>query len=171
MLSVGLSFQKGKDMIRIQGVDYSYSDINAMSEYLVANEGFYSAPTFPSADVVYWVEKLFPGGTESFLAMGKVDTSKLFVGWISYTSQNTPGNQSFELEYHNSLQVAKEFYTDFCETVGTDDCTMTLYYTHKGHEGLMVKAAEEFRGVGCPFDHPDRVIMRGPRGGVRIENT
>lgn len=157
-------------MIRIQGVDYSYEDIKAMSEYLQSNEGFYRAFTFPSSDVVYWVEKLFPGGTESFLNMGMVDTSKPFVGWICYTSQNAFGGSEM-LTFHTSLKEAVSEYKNYCEGVGTNSCTMTLYYTHKAHEGRMVDSALEFEGVGCPFDYPDRMIERGPRGGVKVVNT
>lgn len=157
-------------MIRIQGVEYSYDDIKSMTEYLVCNEGFYRAPTFPSSDVVYWVEKLFPGGAQSFLAMGKVDTSKPFVGWICYTSQNAYSGSGC-LTFHTSLKQAVEEYKSYCEGVGTNDCTMTLYYTHKAHEGRMVASALEFEGVGVPFDYPDRMIERGPRGGVKVVKT
>jgi len=157
-------------MIRIQGVDYTYDDIKAMSEYLRTNEDFYRACTFPSTDVVYWVEKLFPGGTESFLAMGKVDTSAPFVGWVCYTSQNVYSGSEC-LTFHTSLKEAVEEYKDYCKGAGTNDCTMRLYYTHEAHEGRMVKAALEFEGIGCPFDYPDRMIERGPRGGVKVVNT
>jgi hypothetical protein len=93
------------------------------------------------------------------------------VRWIGYTSQNIPGNQSFDLGFYMSLSEAKDAYANFCEAVYSDDCTMTLYYTHKAHEGRMVEMAKEFAGYGCPFDYPDRVIERGPRGGVKISTT
>lgn len=157
-------------MIRIQGVEYSYDDIKSMSEYLVNNEGFYRAQTFPSGDVVYWVDRRFPGGSESFLSMGRVDTSKPFVGWICYTSQNAFGGSEC-LTFQTSLKEAVNEYKAYCEAVGTNDCTMTLYYTHKADDGRMVASALEFEGVGCPFDYFDRRIERGPRGGVKVVST
>lgn len=157
-------------MMLIDGVKYTTEDVNMMSDYLKACEGFWDAGSWPSSDVVYWVGRRFPGGPQSFLAMGKVDTSKPFVGWICYTSQSAySGSES--LTFHTSLTEAVEEYKDYCKGVGTNDCTMTLYYTHKAHEGRMVASALEFEGVGVPFDYPDRMIERGPRGGVKIVST
>lgn len=172
-----LSIQKGKDMMLIDGVTYDTEQINMMSDYLVSCEGFWDAGNWPSSDVVYWVGRRFPGGAESFLSMGKVDTSKPFVGWICYTSQNAFGG-SWELTFNRSLKEAVEAYKGYCEGVGTDDCTMTLYAVPRkrvrsdlASAEEMIATAKEFAGVGCPFDYPDRIIERGPRGGVRIENT
>jgi hypothetical protein len=169
-LFVGFDIQKGKDMMLIDGVKYTTEDVNMMSDYLKACEGFWDAGNWPSSDVVYWIGRRFPGGPQRFLAMGKVDTSKPFVGWICYTSQNAFSG-SWELTFNTSVKEAVAAYRDYCEGVGTDDCTMTLYYTHKAHEGRMVADALQFESFGCPFDYPDRIIERGPRGGVRIENT
>lgn len=91
--------------------------------------------------------------------------------WISYASQSTPGNQSFQLGFHSSLAEAKGSYEGYCDAVGTNDCHMTLYYTHKAHEGRMIETAKEFEGIGCPFDYPDKIIERGPRGGIKVSNT
>jgi hypothetical protein len=93
------------------------------------------------------------------------------IRWISYTSQNIPGNQSFQLGFHSSLFEAKLEYQSYCRGVGTDECTMTLYSTKGDSEGCMIQAARDFADVGCPFDYPDRIIERGPMGGVRINQT
>ena len=95
------------------------------------------------------------------------------IKYISYTSQNIAGNQSFELGFHASLQGALEFYLEFCENVGTDDCCMSLYELPKNYELRqdMIHDAKEFADVGCPFDCPSKVVERGPRGGVRFVNA
>ncbi|MGA4923251.1 hypothetical protein, partial [Bacillus subtilis] len=88
------------------------------------------------------------------------------IRWISYTQQNLPGNQSFQLGFHSSLDEAKLEYASFCKGVYSDECSMTLYWC--GRPGLrenMIAQAKDFEEVGCPFDYPDRVIERGPRGG------
>lgn len=89
--------------------------------------------------------------------------------WIGYTQQHIPGNQSFTLGFYSSLNEAKDAYVAFCEGVGSDNCSMTLYYT--GKDDSMFTLAKEYEPFGCPFDYPDRLIERGPRGGVRISNT
>jgi hypothetical protein len=33
----------------------------------------------------------------------------------------------------------------------------------------MIAAAEEFHGIGCPFDVPDYRLTLGPRGGMLLE--
>lgn len=91
--------------------------------------------------------------------------------WISYTSQNIPGNQSFELGFHSSLREAETAFREYRDAVGTSECAMTLYSTIGDTEGEMVKAAQEFKDVGCPFDYPDKLIESGPLGGVKISNT
>jgi hypothetical protein len=93
------------------------------------------------------------------------------IRWIGYTSQNIPGNQSFDLGFYMSLTEAKDAYVNFCKAVGTDECTMTLYSTVGDDVEWMVERAREFADVGCPFDYPDRIIERGPLGGVRINQT
>lgn len=93
------------------------------------------------------------------------------IRWIGYASQNIPGNQSFDLGFFPSLQTASDAYLAYCEGVGTDDVTMTLYAVPA--DGLsaaeMIESAREFQDVGCPFDYPSKVIERGPRGGIKIE--
>jgi len=92
--------------------------------------------------------------------------------WISYTSQIMPGNQSFELEFHASLADAETAYEAFCYGVGTDECYSTLYAVPQDDRGPeMIESAKEFEDVGCPFDYPDRIIERGPRGGVVRSRT
>lgn len=98
------------------------------------------------------------------------------IRWISYTSQNIPGNQSFTLGFCTSLSEAVEAYREFCESVGTDDCTMTLYGVPLPSESYaehfeMIESAKQYADIGCPFDCADRRIERGPRGGVKIVNN
>lgn len=87
--------------------------------------------------------------------------------WIMYVSQNTPGNLSFTLERVTSLDAARFAYADYCRAVYTDECSATLYtYTDEAWA-----EAEDFRDTGCPFDYPDRLIERGPNGGIVVKNT
>ena len=87
--------------------------------------------------------------------------------WIMYTSQNTPGNVSFDLTRHASLKDAKSFFEDFCEAVGTNECRASLHV----HDEQSWNEALEFIDTGCPFDYPDRVIECGPQGGIKVSNT
>lgn len=91
--------------------------------------------------------------------------------WISYTSQNISGNQSFELGFHTTLREAENAFREYRDGVGTDECSMTLYSTIGDKDGEMVKAAKEFKNIGCPFDYPDRLIESGPEGGVKHSTT
>lgn len=86
--------------------------------------------------------------------------------WVTYVSQNIPGNQSFQMEFCGTLSEAKDIYVRFCDDVGSDDCTMTVY--HIGDNQELIDSAIEFENVGCPFDYADRIIARGPKGGVLI---
>lgn len=89
--------------------------------------------------------------------------------WISYMSQNIPGNRSFELGFHSSLDAAKDAFATFCREVDSNDCSMSLYYA--GNDQSMYNLAIEYKDIGCPFDCADKYIERGPRGGVRIHNN
>lgn len=87
--------------------------------------------------------------------------------WIMYVQQHIPGNLSFGLYRCASLTDAREMFDGYCRSVGSDDCSATLYaYTDEGFE-----SAREFEGIGCPFDYPDKVIERGPKGGVKVVKT
>lgn len=91
------------------------------------------------------------------------------IRWISYTQQNIPGNHSFKLSFLSNLAQAREEFEEFCEEVGTEECSMSLYATNGDEgEGGMIHAAKEFDGVGCPFDYPDKMVERGTRGGIRF---
>lgn len=93
------------------------------------------------------------------------------IRWISYTQQNIPGNQSFELTFHASLDEVRIEFENFCCDVDTDDCSMTLYNVDHPDGQNMIELANEFADVGCPFDYPDKIVERGPRGGIRFVNT
>lgn len=87
--------------------------------------------------------------------------------WIMYTSQNIPCNQSFDLDRVSSLDEAREAFARFCDDVGYEDCSATLY----AYSDEAWMKAEEFRNVGCPFDYPDRIVERGPMNGVIVSTT
>lgn len=87
--------------------------------------------------------------------------------WIAYTQQNIPGNVSFQLSRHESLIDATDAVQEFSEAVMSDECSATLYAYSDGRWAEAV----EYDGIGCPFDYPDRIIERGPRGGWKVEHT
>lgn len=87
--------------------------------------------------------------------------------WIVYVQQNIPGDLSFTLSRVSSLEAAREAIAEFSRDVGYDDCSATLY----PYSEDTWREAQEFEDVGCPFDYPDRIIERGPRGGWRVANT
>lgn len=87
--------------------------------------------------------------------------------WIVYLAQNIPGNQSFDLSRATSIEDAKEQYRQYCKDVYNDDSHATLY----AYDAERWTDAEDFRDTGCPFDYPDRIIERGPLGGVVVNNT
>lgn len=89
--------------------------------------------------------------------------------WISYTSQNIPGSQSFELGFHPNLEDVKASFAEFCRAVDSTDCTSSVYFA--GEDQSMYDLAKEYEGIGCPFDYPDKMIERGPRGGIKVTNT
>lgn len=90
------------------------------------------------------------------------------IRWISYTQRNIPGNQSLQLDFLASLSQAKEVFREFCDGVGSDDCSMLLYFVAADEKDAMVSVAKEFENIGCPFDYPAKVVERGPRGGIRF---
>ncbi len=99
------------------------------------------------------------------------DTNIPPVRWIAYTSQNIPGNQSFELGFHSSLVNMRNAYLEYCDAVGTDDVSMSVYYVPADERDAMISVAKEFDGIGCPFDYPSKIVERGPRGGTRFVNA
>lgn len=93
--------------------------------------------------------------------------------WIMYL--HTPLG-SFDIIRIRSQEEAKAQLIAYGENTGfhqdlqvTGDygCTGSLYpYSEEDWE-----AAQEFKGSGCPFGYPSKLVRNGPRGGVRIENT
>jgi hypothetical protein len=86
--------------------------------------------------------------------------------WIVYAQQIMPGNQSFRVTCHESLEWCKESFRRFSDAIGTDDVSASLY----AYSDEAWQAAREFEGIGCPLDYPDRQIDRGPRGALVISN-
>lgn len=84
--------------------------------------------------------------------------------WIMYASANMPGNLSFQVTCHESLEWCVESLERFERACGMD-VSASLYV----FDDEAWKAARKFQDVGCPFDYPDRLIERGSRGGWRVE--
>jgi hypothetical protein len=85
--------------------------------------------------------------------------------WISYSQLNIPGNVSFKLDRHKSIADAREAFETFCRNSGYPDSSMTLYV----YSGDAWDSAKSFEDIGCPFDYPTKMITRGPRNGIKIE--
>lgn len=86
--------------------------------------------------------------------------------WIMYIGQNAFG-PSFDLQRVTGIGAARAAFEEYCRAVYTDECAATLYaYSEEDWA-----SAVEFKDSGCPFDYPDKVIERGPRGGIRVENA
>lgn len=87
--------------------------------------------------------------------------------WIMYAQHNIPGVRPSDLTEQRSLESAKRELADYAEAVQYDDVLAVLYHwaPERWAEAL------EFKDVGCPFDYPDRLIERGPRGGFVIVRT
>lgn len=85
--------------------------------------------------------------------------------YIAYFNQPMfPGSDPEEFA---SLEDLREGFRDYCLGVGIDECSGSVY-------GWSVEAwnsANEYAGVGVPFDYPWYLIERGPRGGVMITNA
>ncbi|MFI9202656.1 hypothetical protein [Streptomyces sp. NPDC053048] len=85
--------------------------------------------------------------------------------WIVYLYVADTGRHEWELERAENLAEARALYAEFCREQGTLSCKAFLYpFTPEDW-----RSAETFRGLGNPFDHPDYVIERGPRGGVQVK--
>lgn len=94
------------------------------------------------------------------------------IQWISYTNQEGAGCRVDDVKYHESLSKARDAYVQYCDDVGVNTCYMRLYFVPDGIDGIdMMASAEEFRDIGCPFDYPDMVVERGPRGGVVVNRA
>lgn len=87
--------------------------------------------------------------------------------WIMYAQQIMPGNLSFRVTSHESLAWCKESLDRFSRAIHTDDVCATLYT----YSDDAWKSAREYEDIGCPFDYPDRIIERGPRGGLVVKNV
>lgn len=84
--------------------------------------------------------------------------------WIMYASQVMPGNTSFRLSCHQSLDWCKDSLAQFSREIYADDVYATLYpFTEE-----MWAEARKYEETGCPFDYPSKIIERGPRGALRI---
>lgn len=87
--------------------------------------------------------------------------------WIMYASIVMPGNQSSKLTCHESLEWCKKSLESFSEQCGMDTVYATLY----AYSDDAWLSAREYEDIGIPFDCPDRIIERGPKGGLVVKNT
>ena len=88
--------------------------------------------------------------------------------WIMYCHTPMPGDIGVHLYRVTSLQAAKDRVLEFERNSGfRDQCGASLYpYSEEDWAD-----AEEFATSGNPFDYPSKLIERGPRGGLRVENA
>jgi hypothetical protein len=84
-----------------------------------------------------------------------------------YAQQVMPGNMSFRVTCHESLEWCTTSLERFATAVYTDDVTADLYPVTDEDWQL----AREYETVGCPFDYPSKTIDRGARGALRITNA
>lgn len=88
--------------------------------------------------------------------------------WIAYFHQNQfGGGMSGDLHRVRSIDEAKSELNRYSRDAYSDDVSATLY----AYSDEAWASAEDFRDIGCPFDYPDRVIERGPRGGFKASRT
>lgn len=86
--------------------------------------------------------------------------------WIMYVSPEGMPHIPAPM-YVTSLEQARTEFGNECRNIGTDECTAALY----GYSDEARESAEDFSGVGIPFDYPYKRIERGPRGGIRVVNA
>jgi hypothetical protein len=87
--------------------------------------------------------------------------------WIMYMWQAIPGGDSADPIRIDSLDTARDKFEQFGMDMNAEDIVAALYaYSDDAWE-----SAEEFRGIGNPFDYPDKIMERGPRGGILVRNA
>jgi hypothetical protein len=84
--------------------------------------------------------------------------------WIMYAHQDNYGGQSFRVTAHESLQWCKASLEEFSRALMEENVSATLY----AYSDEAWRSAREYEDIGCPFDYPDYVIKRGPRGAFTI---
>lgn len=88
--------------------------------------------------------------------------------WIMYLHTPMPGDISVTLRRVASLRSALLELVNFELASGfIGRCSASLY----AYSDQDWADAEEYATVGCPFDYPDKVIERGPKGGMTIVNA
>lgn len=95
------------------------------------------------------------------------------VYYIAYFGQGFPGEQASDPTRHASIGKLTDAFREFARAVGRD------YYDPYGTACATVYAADdeqawesaqEFAGIGCPFDYPSFILGIGPRGGTVRES-
>ena len=93
--------------------------------------------------------------------------------YVAYFAQGFPGEQASDPTRHASIGKLTDAFREFARAVGRD------YYDPYGTACATVYAADdeqawesaqEFAGIGCPFDYPSFTLGIGPRGGTVREN-
>lgn len=79
--------------------------------------------------------------------------------WIVYVQHNISGHIPSPA-FAESIDRAKEILTD----EGGEPGTSAFLYPYTDEDADL---ANEFQGIGNPFDYPSRVFEIGPRGGIR----
>lgn len=89
--------------------------------------------------------------------------------WIMYMRDGMGMGGAFELTRVTSLHAARSEFESFADgPCGYKEGTSATLYAYSAEAW---ESAKEFEYVGCPFDCPDKISERGPRGGIRFVNA
>lgn len=83
--------------------------------------------------------------------------------WIGYISPESPDGRSFDLMRFRSDREALDALRAYESDTGNAASLRLYHYTV-----LDWIDAKNFEDIGCPFDYPDYMSERGPRGGLKL---
>lgn len=85
--------------------------------------------------------------------------------WIVYLNHPMGG---FELKLAKSIRWAKLKLEEYAkDTLTYEQASASLYaYSEEAWSEAM-----DYENIGCPFDHPAKVMEFGPKGGIRVINA
>lgn len=87
--------------------------------------------------------------------------------WIMYAQQSGPAGMFPRVTCHESLDWCLDSLKKYARDVHTDNVSASLY----AYDDESWRQARNFQDVGCPFDYPDKLIERGPKGAFRVTNA
>lgn len=87
--------------------------------------------------------------------------------WILYVQINGIPSGPPDPERFGSLAEVRDHVEQFQMDHNHTDVTGFLY----GYGPEEWETAQEFAGIGTPFDYPAKVAEVGPRGGITIRNA